>query len=73
MTSDVAPGGSVIASECVLVLDSLDSHVPHATTCFAHWDSCWYVNLVASSQMSRSGGQDPLALRATARSYSTKA
>ena len=31
MTSDVAPGGSVIASECVLALDSLDSHVPRAT------------------------------------------
>ena len=32
MTSDVAPGGSVIASECVLELDSLDSRVPRATT-----------------------------------------
>ena len=32
MTSDVASGGSVIASECVLALDSLDSRVPRATT-----------------------------------------
>ena len=31
MTSDVAPGGSVIASECVLALDSSDSRVPRAT------------------------------------------
>ena len=34
MTSDVAPGGSVIASECVLELDSLDSRVPRATARF---------------------------------------
>ena len=27
-------------------------------TCFAHWDSCWYVNPVASLQTSCSDGQD---------------
>ena len=30
MTSNVAPGGSVISSDCVLALDSLDSCVPRA-------------------------------------------